>query len=92
VFAYPRLQIDLHDARRAMTAIRKNARLVKPKIILREASDEDDNRFLECAQASKAHYLVTGNIRHFPHRWKYTKIVQPKEFLMRWQAQEHLSD
>ena len=37
VLAYPRLQIDLRDARRVMTAIRKNARLVKPKIVLREA-------------------------------------------------------
>ena len=84
MLAYPRLQIDLRDARRVMTAIRKSARLVKPKIVLREASDEDDNRFLECAQASKAHYLVTGNSRHFPPVWKYTKIVQPREFLMLW--------
>jgi len=92
VLAYPRLQIDPHDARRVLAAIRKNVLLVKSKIILREASHEDDNRFLECAQASKAHYLVTGNRRHFPDRWKYTKIVQPKEFLMLWQAHEPLSD
>jgi len=36
------------------------------------AVEEEDNRFLECAQTSKAHYLVivTGNIRHFPSVWK----------------------
>jgi len=45
VLAYPRLQIDPHDTRRVMAAIRNNVRLVKPKIILRESSDEDDNRF-----------------------------------------------
>ena len=73
VFSYPRLQIDPIDARRAMAAIRKNAQLVKPSIILDVATDEDDNRFLECAQASKAHYLVTGNIRHFPEIFTYKR-------------------
>ena len=86
VLAYSRLQIDPKDARRAMAAIRRNVLLVKAKIVVRAASHEDDNRFLECAQASKAHYLVTGNIRHFPRNWKYTKIVPPKEFLILWQA------
>jgi hypothetical protein len=27
-----------------------------------------------------AHYLVTGNRRHFPERWKMTRVVTPREF------------
>ena len=80
----------IRDARRAMTAIHKTAQLIKSGITLREASHEDDNRFLECAQTSKAHYLVTGNSRHFPDVWKYTKVVRPRAFLMQWQVQRPL--
>jgi uncharacterized protein len=45
------------------------------------ALDEPDNRFLECAKTAKAHYLVTGNKKHFPpSQFKGTKIVSPAEF------------
>ena len=90
VFGYPRLKIDLADAKRTMAAIRKHARMISPGIVLAEAVDEEDNRFLECAQASKANYLVTGNLRHFPKIWKYTKIIPPKEFLQLWQIRKPL--
>jgi uncharacterized protein len=44
------------------------------------ALDEPDNRFLECAEEAKAHYLVTGNKKHFPFpELKGTKIVSPAE-------------
>ncbi len=36
---------------------------------------EPDNRFLECAQASRADYLITGNKKHFPSQWQFTRIV-----------------
>jgi len=47
-------------------------------------ADPDDSIFLECAQAAKADYLVTGNTNHFPERWKYTQIVTPRQFIGRW--------
>lgn len=34
--------------------------------------------FLECAQAAKTEYLVTGNIKHFPPSWEGTKFVAPR--------------
>jgi predicted nucleic acid-binding protein len=43
--------------------------------------DPDDNKFLECAQAAGADYLVTGNKRHFPKRWGKTKVVNARELL-----------
>lgn len=42
---------------------------------------EPDNRFLECAEAAAADYLVTGNRRHFPRRYKATEVVTPRQFL-----------
>ena len=41
----------------------------------------DDDIFLECAQAAQAHYLVTGNLKHFLASWADTKVVTPRWFL-----------
>lgn len=44
------------------------------------ASDEDDNRFLECAEAAKASFLVTGNLRHYPLEFGPTRMVNARGF------------
>ena len=43
--------------------------------------DKEDNHLLECAQASRADFLVTGNRKHFPDHLGQTRIVTPREFL-----------
>jgi predicted nucleic acid-binding protein len=45
------------------------------------ASDPDDNKFLECAEAGHADYLVTGNKRHFPDALGKTKVVNATELI-----------
>jgi putative PIN family toxin of toxin-antitoxin system len=45
------------------------------------ADAEDDNRFLECAAAAGAEYLVTGNLRHYPAEWAGTRVVNARGFL-----------
>jgi putative PIN family toxin of toxin-antitoxin system len=45
------------------------------------SSDDDDNRFLECAAASGAAYLITGNLRHYPAAWGCTQVVNARGFL-----------
>ena len=52
---------------------------MKPTVRVEECSDPDDNIFLECAQAASADYLVTGNRRHFPARWKKTLVIGARE-------------
>ena len=69
-----------------MAQIRKTAILITPTGAVTASDDEPDNRFLECAQAAKAHYLITGNTRHFPERWKYTKIVTAGAFIDLWKV------
>jgi putative PIN family toxin of toxin-antitoxin system len=55
--------------------------LVSPSRRIQVTSDRDDNIFLECADAARADYLLTGNQRHFPRFWKQTKIVTSREFI-----------
>jgi len=78
---------------RAELRIRKGVRLqllqliknrsytVVPARRLEVARDAADNIFLECADAARADYLVTGNQRHFPRFWKNTKVITSREFI-----------
>jgi len=61
--------------------IRNRSKRVVPSRRLAVAGDPDDNRFLECADAARADYLVTGNPRHFPRFWKKTKVITSREFV-----------
>lgn len=62
--------------------LRLQAIWVEPRIQLKVCSDVSDNRFLECAVAGNADYLVTKNIRHFPPKeYANVKIVRIRQFL-----------
>ena len=54
---------------------------VESDLPVADAHDDDDNRFLECALASDATFLVTGNLRDYPAYWSPTKIVNARQFL-----------
>ncbi len=64
-----------------MGAIRRVASLIEPKVQVTAALDPDDNIFLECAESADAHFLVTGNSRHFPSTWVGTRIVTPRQLV-----------
>ena len=81
VLARPELQIRKGLRRQLLQLIRSRAHAVTPAPALEVAKDPDDNKFLECAEAAKADYLVTGNLRHFPRFWKKTKVINAREFL-----------
>jgi putative PIN family toxin of toxin-antitoxin system len=61
--------------------IRNRSILVSPQRNLDVTSDPGDNVFLECAEAARADYLITGNLRHFPRFWRSTKVVSSREFI-----------
>jgi putative PIN family toxin of toxin-antitoxin system len=65
----------------ALRAIRQNGFWIKPSEKVRACSDPEDDIFLECSQAARAHYLVTGNLKHFPANWANTQIVTARQFL-----------
>jgi putative PIN family toxin of toxin-antitoxin system len=64
-----------------LRSIREQSFWAKPTENLRACSDPDDDIFLECAQAAGAHYVVTGNLKHFPTGWANTCIVTARQFL-----------
>ncbi|MGP0073800.1 MAG: putative toxin-antitoxin system toxin component, PIN family [Bryobacteraceae bacterium] len=81
VLRRPRLKLQPRHIDAALAAIRKVAHPVAPTQTLSISAHESDNRFLECAQAAGADYLVTGNTRHFPQTNKGTKVVTGRQFL-----------
>ena len=80
VLRRPRLKLQREEVDATLGAIRRISRIVEPAHRLTISPHESDNRFLECAEAANARYLVTGNKRHFPEQWKSTRIVNAREF------------
>jgi uncharacterized protein len=81
VLARPELKIRRNLRQQLLQLIKNHTRRVEPSRVLRVTSDPSDNIFVECADAARADYLVTGNPRHFPRFWKNTKIINSREFL-----------
>ena len=81
VLSRPELQIRKGLRQQLLQLIRRRSHAVTPQRRLQVTSDPGDNIFLECADAARADYLVTGNTRHFPRFWKKTKIITSREFL-----------
>ena len=81
VLSRPELDIRKGSRQQLLQLIRNNSHIVTPSRRLEVASDPDDNVFLECADAARADYLITGNQKHFPRFWKKTKIITTREFI-----------
>lgn len=81
VLSRPELQIRKGLRQQLLQLIGKRAHSVAPASRLQVAIDAGDNKFLECADAARADYLVTGNTRHFPRFWKKTKVITSREFV-----------
>jgi putative PIN family toxin of toxin-antitoxin system len=81
VLSRPELAIRKGARQQLLQLIRNNSHIVTPTRRLEVASDPDDNVFLECADAARADYLITGNQKHFPRFWKKTKIITTREFI-----------
>ena len=81
VLSRPELQIRKGLRHQLLQIIKRRAHTITPARRLQVTSDPGDNIFLECADAARADYLVTGNTRHFPRFWKKTKVITSREFL-----------
>ena len=64
-----------------LTRLRGCSRLVVTTETLFVATDEDDNRFLECVAAAGAEYLITGNLRHYPAEYGTARVVNARSFM-----------
>jgi putative PIN family toxin of toxin-antitoxin system len=81
VLARPELGIRKGIRQQLLQLINNNSHIVTPSRRLEVSSEPDDNKFLECADAAHADYLITGNQKHFPRFWKKTKIITTREFI-----------
>lgn len=68
------------EMRRFLSLVEHRGHRVSSTPTLDACSHEPDNRFLECAVAAQADYLVTVNIRHFPSLFGGVKTLLPHEF------------
>jgi putative PIN family toxin of toxin-antitoxin system len=83
VLRYPRLKFEPAEITQFLVRLRRRSFLVVPTHTVSASPDPADNRFLECAEAARADFLVTGNKKHFPKRWKTTEVVNSRELLGR---------
>ncbi len=81
VLARPELRIRKGLREQLLQLVSNRSHSVTVSRPLQAAKDPDDNKFLECADAARADYLVTGNQRHFPKFWKRTKVITSREFI-----------
>jgi putative PIN family toxin of toxin-antitoxin system len=81
VLPRPRFKLTASDVSETLERLRDVAEQIVPSVTLAASVDPADNRFLECAESGHADYLVTGNKRHFPPRWKNARIVAARELL-----------
>lgn len=81
VLTRPEFKIRKGLREQLLQLIRNHGQTIKPSRRLEVTHDPDDNVFLECADAARADYLVTGNPRHFPKFWKKTKVITSREFI-----------
>ena len=81
VLGRPELRIRKGLRQQLLQLIKNHSYTVVPTRRLDVTSDPDDNMFLECADAGRADYLITGNQKHFPRFWKKTKIITTREFI-----------
>jgi len=81
VIRRPRFKRSETEIANTLRSIRETGVWVRPAHRLHACVDPSDDVFLECAQAARAHYIVTGNVKHFPAKWGDTLIVTPRQLL-----------
>jgi uncharacterized protein len=81
VLSRPELQIRRGLRQQLLQLIKSRSHVVRAARPLGITADPGDDKFLECADAARADYLVTGNTRHFPGFWKRTKVITPRDFM-----------
>ena len=82
--AFPPDEIPPGEIAAVLAMFRQQGELYHPTASLTASVDPGDTKFLQCAQAARADYIVTGNKRHFPESADgVTSIVSAGELLDR---------
>lgn len=76
-----KFDLNPREVASSIRAIRRMATLVEPRRKVSVTHDPDDNKVLECALEARADYVVTGNTRDFPSRYRDIRVLRPVQFL-----------
>lgn len=84
VLARPKFAFPPDEIAAVLDMFRSRGEFFAPKASAVASSDPGDTKFLQCAEAAQADYIVTGNKRHFPAgSYGVTRIVSAGELLDR---------
>lgn len=82
VLARPKFGFAPEEITALLGLLREHGEMYRPAPLSHVSPDPDDDKFIACALAAKADYLVTGNKRDFPEdRLAPTKLVNAGELL-----------
>ena len=78
----PKFNADKKETENYISGIKKISKFVNPLVSVTASRDVKDNKYLECAVAANANYIVSGDI-HLLELKKYNEIfiVKAKEYL-----------
>jgi uncharacterized protein len=84
VLARPKFGFPPKEIEAAVMMIRDHGELFRPDETAPSSPDPGDTKFLQCAQAAQADFIVTGNKRDFPAApYGLTQVVNAAELLER---------
>ncbi len=86
VLARPELKISRGLRQQPLQLVKNNAQIVKPLRPLQVAKDPGDNKFLECADAARAEYLLPCNQRRFPKFGKRPRRLRRASSSVSWHS------
>jgi putative PIN family toxin of toxin-antitoxin system len=76
VLARPKFAFPPDEIAAVLTMFRSQDELFRPDVSAAVSSDPGDTKFLHCAQAAQADYIVTGKKRDFPDISYVTRVVR----------------
>jgi putative PIN family toxin of toxin-antitoxin system len=84
VLARPKFGFPADEITAVLAMFRSQGELFHPAVSAEISADPADTKFLQCAEAAQADYIVTGNKRHFPaSSYGVTRVVNAGELLDR---------
>ncbi len=84
VLARPKFAFSAEDIAAVLTMFRSRGEMFTPENLPAVLPDPDDIKFIACAEAALAEYIVTGNKKHFPEAsYGAARVVSGSEFLDR---------
>ncbi len=84
VLARPKFAFPAEEIEALIGMLRRNGEMVEPGDTAAISPDPADTKFLQCALAARAEFLITGNKRDFPHSpYGFTRVVSAGELLDR---------